>query len=306
MTAVPINRALAVPTDAPVSDVTGYDPHMRSRAFFIAGAAAFLVFGAGSVALLMHDGVDLLLFGGGWGPVLNPYPFYFLITAAAGALTCLAVAHIRHVAFCRAHPFVSNFYTDDDHERARRLSGFSRIAACALAMLGAAIAVIQGMSLQHVSGGLSSLVVCCSAAALVAMYGSLMARRIDVEAYNQRAELLHGGCDVRVRFALIVAAVTVAAAIGSLFFVLSAWSQILIWGAIFPARSDGCSSRVPRGVAPPMPVWHGAGRNGRRACLGGDRGYEPLEAMGDFSGNNGGCEGIVRILHLNCVIYPCK
>lgn len=59
-----------------------------------------------------------------------------------------------------------------------------------------------------------------------------MARRIDVEAYNQRAELLHGGCDVRVRFALIVAAVTVAAAIGSLFFVLSAWSQILIWGVI--------------------------------------------------------------------------
>lgn len=232
VTARTVNQALAIPDDAPVSDVTGYDPHMRSRAFFIAGAAAFLVFGAGSVALLMHDGVDLLLFGGGWGPVLNPYPFYFLITAAAGALTCLAVAHIRHVAFCRAHPFVSNFYTDDDHERARRLNGFSRIAACALAMLGAAIAVIQGMSLQHVSGGLSSLVVCCSAAALVAMYGSLMARRIDVEAYNQRAELLYGGCDVRVRFALIVAAVTVAAAIGSLFFVLSAWSQILIWGVI--------------------------------------------------------------------------
>ena len=232
VTAVPINRALAVPTDAPVSDVTGYDPHMRSRAFFIAGAAAFLVFGAGSVVLLMRDGVDLFLYGGGWGPVLNPYPFYFLLTAAAGALACLAVAHIRHVAFCRAHPFVSNFYTDDDHERARRLSGFSRIASCALVMLGAAIAVIQSTSLQHVSGGLSALVVCCSAAALVAMYGSLMARCIDVEAYNQRAEFLHGGRDVRVRFALIVAAVTIAAAIGSLLFVLSAWSQILIWGAI--------------------------------------------------------------------------
>ena len=63
-------------------------------------------------------------------------------------------------------------------------------------------------------------------------YSEETARRIDVEAYNQRAEFLHGGRDVRVRFALIVAAVTVAAAIGSLFFVLSAWSQILIWGAI--------------------------------------------------------------------------
>lgn len=232
VTAAPVNQALAIPADAPVSDVTGYDPHMRSRALFVAGAVAFLVFGVGSVVVLVRDGVGLFLLGGGWGPVLNPYPFYFLITGAAGALACLVVAHIRHVAFCRARPFVSNFYTDDDHERARRLFGFSRFAACALVVLGAAIAVIQSTSLQHVSGGLSSLVVCCSAAALVAMYGSLMARRIDVETYNERAESLHGGCDVRVRFALIVAAVTVAAAIGSLFFVLSAWSQILIWGVI--------------------------------------------------------------------------
>lgn len=76
------------------------------------------------------------------------------------------------------------------------------------------------------------MVVCCAAAALVAMYGRLMARRIDIEAYNERAEFLHGGCDVRVRFALLVAAVTVVTALGSLFFVLSAWNQILIWGAI--------------------------------------------------------------------------
>ncbi len=50
--------------------------------------------------------------------------------------------------------------------------------------------------------------------------------RIDVEEYNEGAESLGAGCDVRVRFALIVAAV------GSLFFALSAWSQILIWGVI--------------------------------------------------------------------------
>lgn len=78
-------------------------------------------------------------------------------------------------------------YTDDDHERAFRLRGFSRAAACALAGLGVAIAVIQCTSSQHVSGGLSSL---------------------------------------------IVAAVTLVAAVGSLFFALSAWSQILIWGVI--------------------------------------------------------------------------
>ena len=54
----------------------------------------------------------------------------------------------------------------------------------------------------------------------------ILSVRIDVEEYNEGAESLGAGCDVRVRFALIVAAV------GSLFFALSAWSQILIWGVI--------------------------------------------------------------------------
>lgn len=232
VTGKPTDRALAIPADVPMTDVCGYDPHMRVRALFIAGAAAFTVFGVGSVAMLMRDGIGLLSFGGGWGPVLNPYPFYYLFTGAAGAIACLAVAHIRHVAFSRAHPFVSNFYTDDDHERARRLSAFSRVAACVLVGLGIVIAVIQSTSLQHVSGGLSSLVVCFAAAALVAMYGHLMAGRIDVESYNDRAGSHDAGHDIRVRFVLLVAVVTVVAAVGSLFFALSAWSQILIWGGV--------------------------------------------------------------------------
>lgn len=38
VTARTVNQALAIPDDAPVSDVTGYDPHMRSRAFLHRGA----------------------------------------------------------------------------------------------------------------------------------------------------------------------------------------------------------------------------------------------------------------------------
>lgn len=232
VTARPVDQALAIPPDTPVTDVTGYDPHMRGRALFIAGGAAFAIFGIAGVAMLLKGGVQLLSPGGNMGAVLNPYPFYFLLTGAAGALGCLAVAHIRHVAFARAHPFVSNFYTDDDHVRARRLSAFSRGAAWALAALGAAIAVIQSTALQHVSGGLSSLVVCLAAATLVAMYGHLMARRIDVASYNARAEAVAGELDVRLRFVLVVGAVTLVAAFVSLFLVMTAWSQILIWGGI--------------------------------------------------------------------------
>ncbi len=94
VTTAHVNRALAVPVDAPQADVTGYDPHMRARALFIVAAAAFMVLGVASVALLARDGVGMLSYGGNWGPVLNPYPFYFLLTGSVGALGCLAVAHI--------------------------------------------------------------------------------------------------------------------------------------------------------------------------------------------------------------------
>lgn len=74
VTARTVNQALAIPDDAPVSDVPGYDPHMRSRALFVAGAVAFLVFGVGSVVVLVRDGVGLFLLGGGWGRSLTPIP----------------------------------------------------------------------------------------------------------------------------------------------------------------------------------------------------------------------------------------
>ena len=52
VTAQPVDQALAIPPDTPVTDVTGYDPHMRGRALFIAGGAAFAIFGIAGVACL--------------------------------------------------------------------------------------------------------------------------------------------------------------------------------------------------------------------------------------------------------------
>lgn len=44
VTTAHVNRTLAVPVDAPQADVTGYDPHMRARALFIAAAAVGSLF----------------------------------------------------------------------------------------------------------------------------------------------------------------------------------------------------------------------------------------------------------------------
>ena len=223
-------EALVIPGDAPVTDVVGFDEHMRARAILIALGVGFAAFGV--LGFFRMGGPLVRSDFGGWGPTLSPFPSYFLLTGLAGSLVCFALAHIGHVSFSRDHPFVIDFYTSDDHKRAQRLALFSRVAALVLAGIGVAIALIQSVSLQHLSGGGSSLVVCLSASVLMLMYGNLMVRRIDVASYNERTDAPRRVGATRVRFACVVVGLTLAIAFGSLFFVMSAWLQILLWGAV--------------------------------------------------------------------------
>lgn len=62
VTTAHVNRALAVPVDAPQADVTGYDPHMRARALFIA-AAVTLVAAVGSLFFALSAWSQILIWG---------------------------------------------------------------------------------------------------------------------------------------------------------------------------------------------------------------------------------------------------
>ncbi len=62
VTTAHVNRALAVPVDAPQTDVTGYDPHMRARALFIA-AAVTLVAAVGSLFFALSAWSRILIWG---------------------------------------------------------------------------------------------------------------------------------------------------------------------------------------------------------------------------------------------------
>ena len=62
VTTAHVNRALAVPVDAPQTDVTGYDPHMRARALFIV-AAVTLVAAVGSLFFALSAWSQILIWG---------------------------------------------------------------------------------------------------------------------------------------------------------------------------------------------------------------------------------------------------
>lgn len=62
VTTAHVNRALAVPVDAPQTDVTGYDPHMRARALLIE-AAVTLVAAVGSLFFALSAWSQILIWG---------------------------------------------------------------------------------------------------------------------------------------------------------------------------------------------------------------------------------------------------
>lgn len=62
VTTAHVNRALAVPVDAPQTDVTGYDPHMRARALLIV-AAVTLVAAVGSLFFALSAWSRILIWG---------------------------------------------------------------------------------------------------------------------------------------------------------------------------------------------------------------------------------------------------
>ncbi len=125
----PVEGAATVPSGPP-SDVCGYDEHQRMMAWKVpTGIAAILVgiaiafFFDGAVDLGTHNGHDAL----------------FIVIVLVGVLAGLAFlvpAGMAHSAFVKAHPYVEDFYTDDDRARARKSFSGGLIAGLALIVAG--------------------------------------------------------------------------------------------------------------------------------------------------------------------------
>lgn len=189
--------APSVPVDAPVTDICGYDRHMGRRALLIAGGAASIVLGA--AGFVGTGGWGGPLSGGDAAPIellTSPYQVYFLFAGLAVSIALFSFARTGHAGFMRDHPYVGDFYAAEQRERVGRLVASSRIAAVVIVGAGIALLMIQAGPLQHLSGGMASLLASIAAALAVLMYASLMARRLDVGSYNERASrACPGGCE---------------------------------------------------------------------------------------------------------------
>ena len=123
--------ATAAPIPAgPPTDVCGYEEHQRMMALKVPTGVALILLGI-ALGLLFEGSVELASWNGRDG--------LFVIIVLVGILAGLAFlvpAGMEHTAFQKAHPYVEDFYTDEDRAAARRQFSTALIAGLALIFAG--------------------------------------------------------------------------------------------------------------------------------------------------------------------------
>ena len=161
---------LAIPAAALAEDVIGYDEHFHSYAWHIAVGVGLCILGIAVSSTLdewLGDGPTALGFFGFVGM----------------GLVMIIPAAMEHSAFCKAHPYVADFYSDEDRIPENRRYGIRLTGGicCILASLVFGAFADQA----HIMGPLMELFfVGVAVGVTIIVYASILHNRLDVESYN--------------------------------------------------------------------------------------------------------------------------
>lgn len=171
-------QAQAVPSGPP-QDICGYDEHQRRMAWRIPTGIACIIVG---VALgFFFEGAFFL-------PSHNGHDGTLILFALAGILAGLAFlvpAGMAHSAFVKAHPFVEDFYTEDDRARARSSLSRGLVGGIAAIFVGIGIFLVIGESAEDYALFFLLLFIALGVWSIV-HYGMLLGRT-NVAEYNRNA-----------------------------------------------------------------------------------------------------------------------
>lgn len=169
-----------IPTGPP-TDICGYDEHTRRFSRQISLGVAAIILGCAGAAFAGEDGGLFV------GPLAETAAVGLLFLFILAGLAFIIPAGMEHSAFCKAHPYIEDFYTHEDKEAAR---GF--LARCLIAGIGVIFAGIIVVDLlektrypEGVTGAL--MLVCIAAGAGMIVYGGMMFSRVNVAERNRDA-----------------------------------------------------------------------------------------------------------------------
>lgn len=174
----PEPAAATVPAGPP-TDVCGYDEHARMLAWKVPTGIAAILVGI-AIGLFFEGAADLMPVGARDG--------LFVLIVLAGilvGLVFLVPAGMEHAAFQRAHPYIEDFYTEDDRARARKSFSTGLIAGIALIFVGIGFLLVLGedRSLENVALFFLMFFIALGVWNIV-HYGMLLGRT-NVDEYNR-------------------------------------------------------------------------------------------------------------------------
>ncbi|PJM75753.1 helix-turn-helix transcriptional regulator [Bifidobacterium simiarum] len=165
-------------------DLTGYDEHRRRFALLIASGVAAIIASVG-VAGLFDPEHSIL----GPSPLNDFLAFACICVGVIVGLALLIPAAVSHEAFKRRHPYVEDFYTEDDRGHESRLLAAGVVAGVAEILVGIAIVVYAGDVLGIDAGWPNAIMLLLDAVAVFGfVYFGLRRGLLNIDAYNEDAE----------------------------------------------------------------------------------------------------------------------
>ena len=186
----------------PPADICGYDEHQRAMAWKIpTGVACILTFIG--IAFFFEGALDL----SSW----NGHDGLFIIIVLLGILAGLAFlvpAGMAHTAFVKAHPYIEDFYTDDDKARARSKFSGGLIAGIALVFVGIGCFLMLEKAVENYA--LFFLLLFIALGVWNIMHYSMLLNRTNVAEYNKSIadeleleDIMNAQLDAEIKDALV-------------------------------------------------------------------------------------------------------
>lgn len=170
----------------PPTDVAGYDEFMRKFASKIANGVMAIILGVAICTCFSALG-DPESASPIWLPenVADTLAIICLLAGVATGLALLIPAGMEHSQFVKAHPYIQDFYTQD--EKAQAHSAFSRELVGGIIAIFIGICIVIAFSETPLEAfGAPSLLVLVAIGVRLIIHGAIMLGRMNIDAYNQK------------------------------------------------------------------------------------------------------------------------
>lgn len=241
--------AASVPAGPP-TDVCGFDEHQRRLARQVpAGVAAILV-GCG-LGFLAEGRFTL------FGADADILVIVLILLGVLVGLSFFIPAGMEHAAFVKAHPYVEDFYTEDDRATARRSFTRALVAGIALIFVGSVCIMVLGNDRATEREGLCLMMLFIAAGVWLIVRYAMLLGRTNVAEYNRSVaedleveDIVSAQVDEEVRSALLErkrSGEKIGAVCGVIMIVATIVGFVLLFAPVF--SSGDPSSFNPEGTS---------------------------------------------------------